>query len=216
MDADIGDVLGLVRERQRRLPAPTRTLPPKHQPQMLLIGCIDARVDPNADLGMRRGDALIYRNPAALVRPYEDKGEEGGNRTMAGTLEFAVDTMGVKHIVVMGHTHCGAINACQCGVDHSTHPNLYKYLKPLLDLVGLDKFKYATDEEHLRVLEQQGVRESVKNLMSYPPVAKAVQAGKLKIHGWVIDIATHRIAELDHGNGQFVPMAPLGKGQGKG
>lgn len=180
-----------------------------------MIGCIDARLDPIDDIGIPKGKALIYRNPAALVRPYSDKGEEGGNRTMAGTLEFAVDNMGVKHVVVMGHTHCGAIQACHCGVDHNKFPNLFKYLRPLLELVGFGSSDtHVDDEAHLRALEQAGVRESVKNLSSYPPVAKAIDEGKLQLHGWVIDIVTHRISELDQETGQFIPMNRLGRGGG--
>jgi carbonic anhydrase len=199
-------ILQRIAERQRRITSTQLPLLPPHRPEMLMIGCIDARVDPIGDLGVPKGKALIYRNPASLVRPYSDKGEEGGNRTMAGTLEFAIDVMQVKHIVVMGHTHCGAIHACYCGVDHSTHPNLYKYLKPLLDMVETSARSHDDEESHLRELEQAGVRESIKNLMSYDLVRQAVDQGKLELHGWMIDIVSLQIAELDPLTGSFVPM----------
>ena len=77
-----------------------------HEPEVLLIGCVDARTDPIRDLGIPKGKALILRNVAALVHP------EGEKRlTESAALAFAVRHMKVKHVCIMGHTDCGGIRA---------------------------------------------------------------------------------------------------------
>jgi carbonic anhydrase len=79
---------------------------PTHNPEMLLIGCVDARKDPISDLGIPKGKSLILRNVAALVHPEHEK-----RLTESAALAFAVREMKVKHVAVMGHTDCGGIRA---------------------------------------------------------------------------------------------------------
>jgi carbonic anhydrase len=102
---------------------------PEHCPEMLLIGCVDARKDPTSDLGIARGRALILRNIAALIRGASVAPEQ--RETEAAALEFAVKVMKVKHIVVMGHTDCGGIRASLLDVELSS---IKTYLSPLTDL----------------------------------------------------------------------------------
>jgi carbonic anhydrase len=99
---------------------------PEHKPEMLLIGCVDARKDPISDLGIEKGKALILRNLAALIRGISVAASQ--RETEAAALEFAVKVVQVKHIVAMGHTDCGGIRACMMDVELTAIKN---YLSPL-------------------------------------------------------------------------------------
>lgn len=170
-----------------------------HEPEMLLIGCVDARLDPKTDIGIPRGKSLIYRNIAALVAGKD--GGAGDRLSVAAALEFAVNSMHVKKIIVMGHTGCGGIAAYLKGDHEDTH-HIYDYLKPLESL----RVKGQTDEEQARNMEKAAVVFSLQNLMSYDAVSKAVAAGNLQLQGWVIDTGNRLIWEHDPKTGKFRPM----------
>lgn len=178
--------------------------PPPHRPDMLLIGCIDARLNISDDIGITYGKALIYRNIAALVSGTrgDDDPEHVGE---AAALEFAVNVMKVKDIVVMGHTDCGGIQACLHGAPGTKH--LMQYLEPLNETREEVTSHGGGVARVARTMEQAAVRRSVTNLMTYEAVAQAVGQGTLTLHGWVINTATRRILEMDLKTGEFKPMA---------
>lgn len=222
------DLLENIRERQRRLASGefSSEAPPPHQPEMLYIGCIDARLDPIDDIGIPKGKALIFRNIAALVREAPGSsvsmaidgnetltsGEIAENVSVGSALEFFLNHVpapsgGVKHIVVSGHTDCGGIRACLH--DDCTHDTyLPRYLRALADV--RDKIRrnkhFKSEDEKLRALEEACVRRSISNLKSYAVVERALEAGTLQLHGWVIDTATQRIAEMDAQTGEFIAL----------
>jgi len=156
-----------------------------NNPELLLIGCVDARKDPVQDLGIPRGKALILRNIAALIRGTSVKPEQ--RETEAAALEFAVKVMKVKHIAVMGHTDCGGIRAALMGTEF---PDIRHYLSPLNDIRREVRDSDKTLEEQARILEIEAVKMSVENLKSYPYIAEAMDKGELELHGWVLDIST--------------------------
>jgi len=170
-----------------------------HQPEMLLIGCVDARLDPKGDIGIPRGKALIYRNIAALVAG-KDSGA-GDRLSVAAALEFAVNSMRVQKIVVMGHTGCGGIAAFLRGDHEDTH-HIYDYLKPLESV----RIKGQTEEAQARNMEKAAVAFSLENLMSYDVVANAVAEKRLQLQGWVIDTGNRLIWEMDPVTGKFNPI----------
>lgn len=169
-----------------------------HNPQMLLIGCVDARKDPIGDLGIPKGAALILRNVAALVHP-----ESEGRLTESAALAFAVREMHVKHIAVMGHTDCGGIRAAIKGISSYS---LRDYLAPI-NHIKETVCKQAGDlseQEHL--LEQEAVKYSMNSLMTYDYIAQAMEAGELFLHGWVMDTATAKIHYYDREKDSFAPL----------
>lgn len=170
-----------------------------HKPEMLLIGCVDARLDPHSDIGIPRGKSLIYRNIAALVAGKD--GGAGDRMSVAAALEFAVGHMHVQKIVVMGHTGCGGIAAFLQGDHEDTH-HIYDYLQPLEQV----RVRGVTEEQQARNMEKAAVAFSLENLMSYPVVEAAVKKGKLQLHGWVIDTANRLIWERDPQTGHFNPI----------
>ena len=164
---------------------------PEHKPEMLLIGCVDARKDPTTDLGIERGRALILRNIGALIRGTTVSPEQ--RETESAALEFAVKVMEVKHIVVMGHTDCGGIRA---SLQETELKAIKKYLSPLDNLRSEVKSYNMTLDEQARLMEIQAVKMSIKNLLSYEYIQAAVDKGTLSVHGWLIDIASGKLTQI--------------------
>ena len=191
------DILDFVHQKQTELKDESAP-PPPHEPEMLLIGCVDARKDIIADLGLPKGKTLVLRNVAALIHP-----EAELRLTESAGLAFAVRHMKVKHITVMGHTDCGGIHAAIAGVSSYS---LRDYLRPLQEI--RDDVCKKTDDlaEQRWLLEQESVKYSVNNLRSYDYIREAEQAGDLQLHGWVLNIGSGRIYELDENTGEFSPM----------
>ena len=164
---------------------------PEHKPEMLLIGCVDARKDPTNDLGIERGRALILRNIGALIRGTSVLPEQ--RETESAALEFAVKVMQVKHIVVMGHTDCGGIRA---SLQETELKAIKQYLSPLNDLKNEIQSYDLTVTEQARLMEKEAVKISIKNLLSYDYIKEAVDKGKLSVHGWIMDIATGKLNQI--------------------
>lgn len=191
-------ILSAIRAKQADLNPDDNSGTPEHQPEMLLIGCVDARKDIIADLGIPRGHALVLRNVAALVHP-----EAEGRLTESAALAFAVRHMKVKHIAVMGHTDCGGIRAAIEGISSYS---LRDYLAPITTIRNEVCAKTDDDAQQRWLLEQEAVKYSVKSLRSYDYIAAAESAGELKLHGWVLDIATGRLHVWDEPSDAFAPM----------
>jgi carbonic anhydrase len=197
-------IVSLIREKQRELDTPPGAKPPVHAPEMLLIGCVDARL-PIQDIGIPYGKALIYRNIAALVAGM-DWQAAGGRVSEAAILEFAVDVMRVRDIVVMGHTDCGGIRACLHGSQGEEKRHLRQYLSPLDEVRERVIADGGDFDAQARAMERAAVHQSVENLRSYEVVRAAEASHRLTVHGWVIDTATGAIAEMDR-LGLFQPMS---------
>ncbi len=197
------DTLNRIWQTQQQLSLlPEDTSPPPHRPELLLIGCVDARLNIKNDLNIPDGAALIFRNVAALVAG-NNEGEPYPSE--AAVLEFAVEVMRVKDIVVMGHTDCGGIAACLRGHDPGTE-HIWQYLAPL-EQVREEVMKGGGNARaQARAMEEAAVCQSVANLLSYDAVQRAVRDARLAVHGWLVNTATKVIYELNHATGQFSPM----------
>lgn len=200
------DIVDYIRRRQEKLSIPDAPVTPPHEPEMLLIGCVDARLDIIDDIGIPKGKALVMRNIAALVVGAHE--ESAVRPVEAATLEFAVEVMKVKHIAVMGHTDCGGIRARLEGLDM---PSIKLYLDPLEAAHKQVAEQGGGKRAQARRMEQEAVRLSLKNLRTYPAVTSAERKGNLQLHGWVIDTATQQLYVLDEKNGMFAPMVKTGK-----
>jgi carbonic anhydrase len=215
-------IMDKVRRRQEELalsPSSGRK-PPKHLPQILYIGCIDARLDPIRDIGIDKGTAFIFRNIGALVPAgghvqTDLKGKILQNTSIGAALELFLNHIPygkdkMKHIVVSGHTDCNGIKTYwRDGCSEHEH-NLSRYLENLSDvrarLMKKAKAKKWSDAQALHALEEESVRQSVANLKTYPVVRQAVKAGTLELHGWVIDTHTQHISEMNPRTLVFEPM----------
>jgi carbonic anhydrase len=171
-------------------------------PQILFIGCNDSRVIPEAILGARPGDLFVLRTIANVVPPYGI-----GERGVGATLEYAIDHLAVKHILLCGHTDCGIVNALDASpvsVDPLREPHLahwIEYARPAQTHV--DAYGAGRENRH-RAIVEQNVLLQLGNLRTYDVVREALSAGAVVLHAWVYDVFTGRVSVWDSGTEHFV------------
>jgi carbonic anhydrase len=168
-------------------------------PTTLFIGCSDSRLVPYLLTGAGPGELFMVRNVGALVPPYD--GSQGLHGTMAA-VEFAVLSLHVKHIIVCGHSHCGAIRAVYEGI-----PERAIALKAWLRLATDAVLPVQASPEAMRRTEQRSVELQLARLMDYPMVREQVEVGALALHGWHYVIETGEVHVFDVARGGFVPAA---------
>lgn len=172
-------------------------------PKVMVIACSDSRVDPATIFGARPGEIFVVRNVAALVPPFETG---GGLHGVSAALEFAVTKLKVEEVLVLGHGACGGVNAALTRSLKDAPEGEGGFVANWIGMLDAarDKVVAAHGEgpEGQTALEQEGVRVSLANLMTFPFVKERVAAGTLKLHGAVFAIADGKLRVLD-GNDHF-------------
>jgi carbonic anhydrase len=174
-------------------------------PQIMVIGCCDSRVSPEVIFDAGPGELFVVRNVANLIPPYSPDGAYHG---VSAALEFGVSALRVKHIVVLGHAHCGGVRAY--AEEHAPlSPSDFigrwmSLLAPAAKKVGARGD--ATAAEYLKRLEQASVINSLDNLMTFPRLAKLIEKGKIATHGAYFGVATGDLSVLDRASGEFRPV----------
>ena len=165
-------------------------------PKTLIIACCDSRVDPVILTNAKIGDIFVIRNIANLVPPYQPMWDS--NHGTSAAIEFAVNHLKVKHIVVMGHSNCGGIKAL---IDDDIDIN--KEFSFITDWIRIAKKikedipKDLTNEEKYIFCEQAGIKVSLKNLMTFPFVKEKTQNKTLKLHGWYFSLKDGSLSTLN-------------------
>lgn len=173
------------------------------KPEVMVISCCDSRVTPEGIFNMGPGELFVVRNVANLVPPYEDT--EGQHGTSAA-IEFGVGSLKVKHIVVMGHGQCGGVKAFR---EHANAPmetgqfigRWIKLLEPAAIAMACMPLDQADDPQ--LAMEYAGIRQSLKNLMTFPFVEKAVQDETLRLHGAWFDIGSGELRVMNEDSQRF-------------
>ena len=156
------------------------------------------------------GEILVARNVANLVPRYESPNEEDPSHQhgTSAALEFAVRALKVAHIVVLGHAFCGGIKAFASDTAPLSSSDFIgrwmSQIAPAADAVGPRDGE--GEEGYLRRLEFASVELSLKNLMSFPFVKGAVEAGDLKLHGAYFGVASGRLLVRNNATGVFEPV----------
>lgn len=177
------------------------------KPEIMLIGCCDSRVSPEVIFDARPGELFVVRNVANLVPPFETNGFYHGT---SAALEFAVQALRVKHIVVMGYGRCGGIRA-HVAEDEPLSPG--DFIGKWMTLVGPAAEKAGPRNgtpvaEYVEKLAMISVAQSLENLMTFPCVKALVGKGKLELHGAYFDVTTGVLALRDAHTGLFTPAEP--------
>jgi carbonic anhydrase len=156
-----------------------RELGEGQSPAIMLIACADSRAEPSDIFSAAPGQLFVVRNVANLVPPYMPDGKLHG---VSSALEYAVNVLKVQHIVVMGHGGCGGVQASLAGGDN---PLIGEFVTPWVSLLdqARDRVLESGSINPQFSLELEGIETSLKNLMSFPFVEKAVSAGELELHG---------------------------------
>ena len=175
----------------------------EQRPETMVIGCCDSRVAPELIFDASPGELFVVRNVANLVPPYAPDDAYHGT---SAALEFAVQALKVRHIVVLGHARCGGIRAFADGAEPlSTGDFIGKWttlIAPAAERIG----PRDGDAEGYRArLELAVIEQSLANLMTFPCVEILAGRGRLQLHGAYFGVATGALLVRDPETGAFTP-----------
>lgn len=178
-------------------------------PQAVFVACSDSRVDPNLLLQAEPGDLFIVRNAGNIVPP----AGSGYGGTIA-SLEYAIFGLGIRDVILCGHSNCGAM-------DGVLHPEKLEDLPAVRQWVGYaDRARRAVEaalpgagaEGMLNLAVEYNVIAQVRNILTYPRIRPLVERNELELYGWVYDIASGTVKGLDASGRRFVPLGGEEKG----
>ena len=172
-------------------------------PEALFITCSDSRIETAMITQTEPGELFICRNAGNIVPPHTN--HTGG---MTASIEFAVSALKVPHIVVCGHTECGAMKGAMNpeGLDELPHVREWlSYSRAAVAAVNAIAPESGADER-MRLLLEQNVVLQLQHLKTHPSVAARLAAGDLTLHGWVYDIKTGGVVAWDEAQNRFVPV----------
>lgn len=176
------------------------------KPTTLIIACCDSRAAPEMIFDAGPGELFVLRNVANLVPTYQP---DGGQHGTSAAIEFAIKGLGIANIVVMGHGRCGGISAA---LDPNMKPLdsgdfIGKWMSMLGELPSqLGQNTLMTPAERQTAMERISIRNSIRNLRTFPYVAKLEDEGKLAVHGAWFDISSGELWIMDN-NGDFIRPA---------
>jgi carbonic anhydrase len=176
-------------------------------PRAMVISCCDSRVHVTSIFGADEGEFFIHRNIANLVPPYNPDGEYHGT---SAAVEYAVTSLGVAHIVVLGHSNCGGVKGCH-DMCRGLAPELEEktsFVGRWMDILrpGFEKVAGLPDDAILPALEKHAVLTSLENLLTFPFVRAAVEDDRLTLHGLWTDTGEGGLEQYDNASEGFVPV----------
>lgn len=176
----------------------------KQEPDTLFITCSDSRINPALLTQTEPGDIFILRNAGNIVPPFGAAPASGE----AATIEFAVAALGVKDIIVCGHSHCGAMKALVDPSQAQDLPSMKRWLEhaQITREIVREKYQDRGAEDLVGVCIQENVLAQLENLRTHPQVAAKLASGSLRLHAWVYNIETGEVFNYDPEEGQFVPL----------
>lgn len=171
------------------------------KPEIMIVACCDSRVSPEVIFDARPGELFVVRNVANLVPPFSPDDKLHGT---SAALEFAVQALRVKHIVVMGHGSCGGVHAW---VRRNRNPSAEDALSPG-DFIGkwmtlvspaaeeLPAQEGESDFDYAERLAVRSIRNSIENLLTFPCINILHGRGKLQLHGAMFDVRSGQLRVL--------------------
>jgi carbonic anhydrase len=175
------------------------------EPETLFITCSDSRISPNLITQTNPGDLFILRNAGNLVPTYGPSSSHGGE---AGTIEFAVTGLGVKHIVICGHTLCGAVKGLLYPSTLDKMPAVKAWLEHAegTKRVMAENYTHLTGTELLTAAIEENVLTQLENLRTHPAVRSRLARGDLSLYGWIYKMESGEVFQFDAAINQFAPM----------
>ena len=171
-------------------------------PRILFICCSDSRVDPNLITQSKVGDLFVIRNAGNIIPPY---GSSRGGEESA--IEFAIEGLGVRNIVICGHSHCGAMAALLGKVDLSSMPSTRQWLEH----AAATKKRICThgNSGNLDACIEENVLVQIQNLKTHASVSAALKDERLHLFGWIYDFAKGTVNVYHKQKQRFVPSHEL-------
>jgi len=173
------------------------------RPEVMVIACSDSRTDPAIICGARPGDLFVVRNVAALIPPYQADRRPHGT---ASAIEFGVKALGVRHVIVLGHSFCAGV---RCLLDHDHGRDRFEFVSDWVEVareVRQEMEGLVTEADRgvvARRAEQAAVLCSLRHLATYPFVAERLADGSLALHGWYFHFGWGLLQVAETSNGPF-------------
>ena len=177
------------------------------EPKALFLTCADSRVVPSLITQTGPGELFIERNPGNIVPVYKEIAVG-----VSASIEYAIAALGAKHVIVCGHSDCGAVRGMMKPeklADMSAVGRWLGYGAEAVRRLSCDGGD-ASEDARLQRLTRLNVIVQIEHLQSHPSVRAAQARGELQVHGWVYDIASGRVEAYDPETGAFemFPLAP--------
>lgn len=175
-------------------------------PEALFITCSDSRIETAMITQTDPGELFICRNAGNIVPPYVN--QTGG---MTASIEFAMAVLKIPHIVICGHTGCGAMAGAMNPDGLEKLPHVKEWLDfsraavEIVNATAADK----SEEERMNMLLEQNVILQLRHIKTHPSVAVKLAEGSVTLHGWVYDIKTGAVRAYDKEKGAFVDFGTL-------
>lgn len=181
------------------------------KPEAIFITCSDSRVDPNLITQTSPGELFVIRNAGNIIPPHD--AEVGGEDA---TIEFAITSLGIRQIIVCGHSGCGAMQGLLHPEKLTTMPAVASWLrharktKEMID----EHYKDLDFESALSIAIQQNVLVQLEHLRTLPCIARRVMKREIELHGWVYKIDTGDVYIYNEINDEFEPVSKSGDDYG--
>jgi len=171
-------------------------------PEVMVIGCCDSRVSPEVIFDVGPGELFVVRNIANLVPVYQP---DGGAHGVSAALEYAVQVLKVKHIVVLGHAQCGGIRAFVDNIDPLTPGDFIGKWMAMFIKPGekVEQRERESMQDFVTRIEKAAVFRSLENLMTFPFVRRLVERNELHLHGAYFGVAEGSLFVLDQEAKEF-------------
>jgi len=180
------------------------------RPRAMVVSCCDSRVHVTSIFGADQGEFFIHRNIANLVPPYAPDGDHHGT---SAALEFAVTSLKVAHLIVLGHSNCGGVNGCfdMCSGQAPELEKKSSFVGRWMDILrpGFNRVQdmnLDNEAEARRQLEKASVVISLENLLTFPFVKSAIEGETLSLHGLWHDIGEGGLQHYDPETDMFVDV----------
>jgi carbonic anhydrase len=174
-------------------------------PKALMISCADSRVVPEHLMQAAPGDLFVCRNAGNIVPPYAT-----ANGGVTSTVEYAVAVLGIRDIIICGHSDCGAMKGL-AGDPAALEavPNVLAWLRhgSAARQVVDQSYPALDAAERVRAITLENIVAQLAHLRTHPSVAAAIARGEVTLHGWFFDIAQGSVLALDGDTGRFHPIA---------
>lgn len=179
----------------------------KQNPTVLFITCSDSRIDPNLMTNSMPGELFILRNVGNIIPPYNAVSDKN---SIAAAIEFAIEGLKIRDVIVCGHSNCGAMKAIYMEDDYFINmphlKNWINFAKEVKDyIIDVDK------TELQRKTEEENVLYQMKNLTSYPIVLDLLGKKELRLYAWYYEIGTGKIYEFDGAEKRFKVIEAIKK-----
>jgi len=176
------------------------------KPKVLVIGCNNSWGESGSNARCAPGELLVARKAANPIQPCE---QDSRHREVFTALKYAVSSLEVEHIIILGHSGCGGIGALMHGITNGRPAEFVALWVKTADRAGKKGKKSISGkapDKHCRSCEQTAIAASLENLLSFPWIAERVESGSLLLHGWYFDIIVGRLFSYDSRSASFAPL----------